>query len=203
MISSRPKVKRAARSRCSGCRKLIAGYQSVSYSSAAMPERLLCWQCYNTEVAQADGLASFQHFDFEPMRLVDCEGTPRQFHFRMRLLGPTVALDAFEHRFGAPAGYRFQIIGDAEEDPLALFGRLVEKIRRGLAVKTLQMGELGLAFAGTVARGRFEWDAAAHTRVPLVVIDGREIAWEQFGQMLMSFEGWQFRLRLLDPSDEA
>jgi hypothetical protein len=40
-------------------------------------------------------------------------------------------------------------------------------------------------------------------RTPLLVIDGREITWEQFGKMLMTFEGWQFKLQLLDRSDEA
>jgi hypothetical protein len=27
----------------------------------------------------------------------------------------------------------------------------------------------------------------------MLVIDGREVSWEQFGQMLMTFEGWQFK----------
>jgi hypothetical protein len=27
--------------------------------------------------------------------------------------------------------------------------------------------------------------------------------WADFGAMLLAFEGWQFRLELLDPSDEA
>jgi len=39
--------------------------------------------------------------------------------------------------------------------------------------------------------------------LPVVVIDGREFTWEEFGRMLLSFEGWQFRLEILDPTDEA
>jgi hypothetical protein len=35
------------------------------------------------------------------------------------------------------------------------------------------------------------------------VIDGREVSWEQFGQMLMTFEGWQFKLELRDRSEEV
>jgi hypothetical protein len=34
------------------------------------------------------------------------------------------------------------------------------------------------------------------------VIDGQEITWEQFGRMLMSFEGWQFKLEIYDRSKE-
>jgi hypothetical protein len=39
-------------------------------------------------------------------------------------------------------------------------------------------------------------------RVPLLVIDGCEISWEQFGRMLMSYEGWQFKLDIRDRSEE-
>nr|WP_281355946.1 hypothetical protein [Azoarcus taiwanensis] len=38
---------------------------------------------------------------------------------------------------------------------------------------------------------------------PLLVIDGREISWDEFGRMLMAFEGWQFKLDMVDRSDEA
>jgi hypothetical protein len=38
--------------------------------------------------------------------------------------------------------------------------------------------------------------------VPLVVVDGREITWEEFGRMLMTFEGWQFKLEIRDISEE-
>jgi hypothetical protein len=33
-------------------------------------------------------------------------------------------------------------------------------------------------------------------------MSGREISWEQFGRMLMSFEGWQFKLEIRDRSEE-
>jgi hypothetical protein len=39
--------------------------------------------------------------------------------------------------------------------------------------------------------------------VPLLVIDGREITWEEFGRMLMTFEGFQFKLEICDRSEEV
>ena len=51
-------------------------------------------------------------------------------------------------------------------------------------------------------RGLVEWDDASDGRVPLLLIDGREITWEEFGRMLMSFEGWQFKLEMRDISEE-
>jgi hypothetical protein len=103
------------------------------------------------------------------------------------------------------SGYRIlcgQIIGDPEEDLLALFGRLVEKIRRALSIKHLKQGSLGLQVADQVVRGRIEWDQDEDGRAPLLVIDGREITWDHCGHMLMTFEGWQFKLEILDKSEE-
>ena len=35
-----------------------------------------------------------------------------------------------------------------------------------------------------------------------LIIDGREVTWDEFGRMLMSFEGWQLKLNLADKSEE-
>jgi hypothetical protein len=52
-------------------------------------------------------------------------------------------------------------------------------------------------------QGMVESDRDHDGRVPLLVIDGREITWDEFGHMLMSFEGWQFKLNLADKSEEV
>jgi len=38
--------------------------------------------------------------------------------------------------------------------------------------------------------------------MPLLVIDGREVSWQEFGRMLMAFEGRQFRMVISDLSEE-
>jgi len=53
-----------------------------------------------------------------------------------------------------------------------------------------------------VVRARIEWDDTQDGRLRPLVIDGREIDWDQLGRMLMSDEGWQFKLTLADKSDE-
>ena len=188
---------------CSTCGRITAGHESVSYGSIEKGYRLLCYRCFNIETAQLDGLDKFEHLDFEPIRLVDCSGQSHDFHFKTRLFGPGIAMDAYELRKGHPAGYEFQIIGDPEEDLMALLGRLVEKIRRALSVKHLTDSKHGTHLADhRIVRGRIEWDADQDGHVPLVVIDGRELTWDELGHMLMSCEGWQFKLEIRDPSDE-
>ena len=151
-------------------------YDIINYGSVDAGYRELCTKCFNTEVAESGGLDRFEHAELAPVEVTDCDGEAHVFHFRTRLFGPGVALDAFEVRDGDPAGYQFQVIGEPEDDPLALLARLIEKIRRALSIKDVKVGRLGLQIADhQVVRGRIEWDEAEEGRVPLLVVDGREI----------------------------
>jgi hypothetical protein len=189
--------------RCDGCSQITPSYDIVNYGSIEHGYRHLCSQCFNREVAALDGLEGFEHTRFEPVVLADCAGTVHTFHFRTHLFGTGVALNAFELRDGNPAGYRYQIIGNPEDDLLVLLGQLIEKIRRALSTTHLIDSEHGLQIADRqLVRGMIEWDDAHDGRVPLLVIDGREITWNEFGRMLMSYEGWQFKLSIADKSEE-
>jgi hypothetical protein len=187
---------------CSGCGKSVPGYDIIHCGSIEHGYRQLCSQCFNQEIAKLDGLEGFEHVNFTPVGLADCTGEIHEFHFRTRLLGPEVALDAFELRDGHPAGYEFQIIADSGEDRLVLLARLIERIRRALSTKHLRNSDLGLQIADQSVRGRIAWDDAREGRLPLMVVDGREVSWEEFGRMLMSFEGFHFQLDIRDKSEE-
>jgi len=200
---NRAESTRSQQIRCDGCTQITASYDIVNYGSMEGGYRQLCSRCFNKEVAELEGIAGFENAKVEPLGLVDSVGAVHEFHFRARLFGPGIALDAFELRDEHPAGYQFQIIGDPKEDLLVLLGRLIEKMRRALSTKHLADGEHGTQIADhRVVRGRIGWDDAHNGRVPLLVIDGREIDWDEFGRMLMSFEGWQFKLNLVDKSEE-
>ena len=113
-----------------------------------------------------------------------------------------VTIDAFELLDGNPDGYTFQIIGDPEDDLFVLLGRLVQKIRKSLSVKYLVRDEHhGLYIKDMAVCGRIDSAYPEVEREPIMIIDGREISWEDFGHMLMSFEGWQFRMDFIDRSD--
>lgn len=116
-----------------------------------------------------------------------------------------VTLEAFEVQDGDPAGYQFQIIGDPEEDMFAMLGRMVGKIRKALSVKhIIDKGDgHGLQIADMTVQGRIDCDLSDDAHMPCVVVDGQEISWEDFGRMISSFEGWQFKLEILDRSEEC
>ena len=189
---------------CHTCQAPIAGYNSVQVGSLEGGYRPLCSRCYNAEVA-AQGEFDFEHVQFEPIELTDVEGVSHRFDFRLRLLGDErVSLEAFEIQDGAPAGYQFQVLDEVKTDLFAVLARLVERMRRALGLRHLEtLDRFGWVIKDFVVRGRIDCDLDADDRLPLLVIDGREISWEQFGRMLMGFEGWQFKLEIRDRSEEV
>ena len=189
---------------CYTCQEPMAGYESVHYGSLETGYRDLCGRCFNEEVARLGGL-KFEHVRFDSVEMTDAAGEPHQFYFSVRLYGERVALEAFELKGGAPGGYTFEILGDPEGDLFTLMAQLIERMRRALARRHLERdeGSERLQIAELLVRGRIDWDESEDGHLPIVVIDGREVTWEQFGQMLMSYEGWQFKLEIKDPSDEV
>jgi hypothetical protein len=188
---------------CEACGTAVPSYDAVRYGSIERGYRALCTSCFNAEVASALGLEHFEQVRLQPIVMTDCAGEQHEFHFRIRLLGHVMALEAFELEAGMPDGYQFEILGEPDGDPLPLLGSLIERIRRSLSVRYLVRDEDGARIAEQTVCGRIEWDASVDGRVPLLVIDGQDVSWDEFGRMLMSFEGWQFRVAIRDRSEEA
>jgi hypothetical protein len=116
--------------RCSRCGKAFPGYNCVSLGTPEKGYREFCFGCSNTEYAESLGLTEFEHVDFEPIEVADSRGRKHKFHFRTRLFGDGVALDALEMRKGEPAGYEFQV---ADVGRVAVQARDPEPERRSVA----------------------------------------------------------------------
>lgn len=187
---------------CVACGAQVPSYESVSLGSIELGYRQLCSRCFNSEMAVIQGLKNFENFHLEPITLEDVDGVRHEFHFRTHLLGGMLSLEAFEVRDGAPAGYQFQSLSDPQSEILSSLARLIDRMRRGLAVKYLERGALGLQIADEAVRGRIESDEDAGDDMPCVVIDGQKVSWEEFGRIMLTYEGWQFRMELIDRSEE-
>ncbi|WP_342616731.1 hypothetical protein [Rhodoferax sp. GW822-FHT02A01] len=190
---------------CERCGKPAPDHDFIYFGPEA-GTRLLCTQCFNARVAEKAQIDDFDNRALEPISLPDVDGVDHVFHFQATLLGPMVVLDAFELMEGKPAGYQFREIGRPEEERYEQLARLVQKIRGALAAKFLQDGPYGPQIRDMEARGRIESDSSSEgdlftQATPLLVIDGRKVSWEEFGRMLMTFEGFQFKLQISDASD--
>jgi hypothetical protein len=189
--------------RCQACGTAVPSYEIVNFGSADQSYRQLCSQCFNAEVARTHGLDDFENFRLDQIVLRDYAGKAHEFHFRTHLLGTMVSLEAFEVKRGAPSGYQFQILGDPDEEILSLLARLIERMRRALAIRHLKKSRYGLQIAEQTVRARIGSDERSAERTPMLTIDGREVSWEEFGRMLTTFEGWQFRMEIADRSEEV
>lgn len=188
---------------CHTCREPIPPHDMIHYGSIETGYRDLCSRCFNEEVAREGGL-NFEHVRFDPVEMIDVAGVRHEFHFRLHLLGDRVSMESFELQGVEPSGYQFAVIGEPEVDLFALMAQLITRMRRALSVRHLKDdGDgFGLGIADFLVKGHIAWDDEHDGRLPLLVIDGREVSWDTFGRMLMTFEGWQFKLEICDRSEE-
>ena len=192
---------------CEGCGQQTPPFDIVHFGPTDGKYRDICGRCFNTHVASLVGLDDFEHVRLDPISMIDISGTAHEFHFRTHLFGSGVTLDAFELADGVPSGYQFRVMGEPDDDLWQLMARLVEKMRRALALQHIENTPLGVHVTDrNVVRGRVESSDAENDwdlNIPTVVIDGREVSWADFGRMLAAYEGWQFKLEMVDLSDEV
>ena len=50
--------------------------------------------------------------------------------------------------------------------------------------------------------GRFEY-SETNDEIHSVIIDGKVFTWEQLGRMLRAYEGFQFKLKIYDITDDV
>ncbi len=187
--------------RCAICGEPTPDHRTVQYGSQEHGSREVCTRCMNADMAERCGL-DFEHVELEPVTMTDCSGKSHEFHFATHLLGDMMTIDAFELHEGTPCGHEFQVIGSPDDEPFDLMAQLIERIRRALSVSYLSEDPRhGLQIAGQKVCGQITCDLDDDAVGPAVVIDGREISWEEFGRMLGTFEGFHFRLEIVDRSE--
>lgn len=187
---------------CESCKKTVPAYE-ITHLSEQNPLRStpLCGPCFFETMGAHCG-TDFDHATLQPITVSDASGQPHVFHFRHSVCPVGLTLEAFEIKKGNPGGYEFQVLGDFEADPLALFTKLYERIKRELARTHLRKDATGTYVKDMEVRAQITWDDEEDGEVPTVVIDGQEISWRQFGKMMMCFEGWKFKLEIFDKSEE-
>ena len=187
---------------CRDCGQHVAAYDTIHLSLSEKESRVVCTRCFNKRVAGVD----FEHPVFEPVVLADAAGNAHTFHFTTRHGGSHLAVEAFEVEDGHATGYQFQVLDDPDEDPIKVFKRLFERMRRALGRRHIENAEHGPQIAksaeGWIVRGRIDRDQDEDGRVPLLIVDGRSYTWEEMGHMLATFEGFEVKMEIHDKSEE-
>ncbi len=191
-------------STCDSCNATLQAHNNIILKIGDGYQHL-CTSCYNEVMSEYHGV-DFENVGFDPIDLVDKEGVEHTFSFHTRLFGDKVAMEAFEELEGDKSGYQFQVIGRTKDDILSLYQSLYEKMKRGLEQKhiepnnLIQWSEFSITDPGIV-RGHIT-SAIDDASTPMVIIDGHEVSWDDFGKMVATYVGFNFKMELFDKSEE-
>ncbi len=95
------------------------------------------------------------------------------------------------------------MIADAEQDLFVTFQTLFERIRRELGRRHIEPEGSGYRITqDDVVRGQITDDPDSVEQMPLLIIDGKPITWEELGRMVAPNAGFRFKLEIFDRSEE-
>ena len=190
---------------CDSCKEALRAHNSI-HLKIGDDYQHLCLNCYNEVMSEHHHDINFENVGFDPINLSDKDGAEHTFTFHTRLLGDQVAMEAFEEMEGDKAGYQFQVIGRTKDDILSLYQSLYEKMKRALNQKHIEPNELTSwpeysITRNDIVRGHITSDINDGS-TPVVIIDGHEISWDEFGKMVATYMGFNFKMELFDQSEE-
>lgn len=119
--------------------------------------------------------------------------------YRVRRVPTGVTVQLGDDAARAGEGYEFGVLGDHDADVTVLAAAVRRHAEVEMGRRYLEPGHGGMRWdlAGDEVAGRLEWDP--DDGPVRVVVDGRVLTWEEFGQALASLEGWRFRLLIEEP----
>lgn len=188
-------------SKCQRCGHNILAYEKGVHLQSKPVEELLCTDCFNNEMAV---ICDVQLEDIET-RIINIQGRGRKKHtfYISRMVFPMgISLEAIEIQNGEARGYKTSVKGSLDCDQSELIEELMKKIKKVVSKKYIVLEKVGWEKKNCIKKdevvGRIEWDEKHRGRLPLIIVDGKEYTWEQLGEMMMSFEGWDFKLKIFE-----
>lgn len=189
---------------CERCEKTCRDNGMVTLSeSEGRHYETICGDCYNVDMAEALGVENFK--DFEPNLIQkDSDGKECRFEIRKMIHETGINWEAIEF-IDDEIGYSFEVHQDFEEASNQAVMQLIKKVKEGISKKYIKKilfsGQESLSFNGDTVEGKIEWDDNYDGRIPKFKIDGVDYTADQVGHMLMAYEGWNFELKIKEPTD--
>lgn len=161
-----------------------------------------CDRCADRRISPAMGLPLLP----DPPTPLVLTGPDRRRHtlvFRIWRAPTGICVELHETRRGGREGYQFAVLGAHDANVAELIDRVLEHARTEIGRCYLRrdrsLGGWQLGDDDQVA-GRISYNPNGGP--PRVVIDGRELSWDEFGDALSSYEGWRFRLVIDERCDD-
>ena len=192
------------RNKCDSCSTDLKPHGSIFIGLGQESQQHLCFNCYNDMMADYLNI-DFETIAFDDIDLDDSDGVIHRFSFYTHIAGDNAGMEAIEQKDDESQGYQFYVISDVEEDLLVLYKKLYERMKRCLSQKHIEESDNNpyrFTDRDTV-RGYVAYDPnKGEDDIPMVVIDGKEITWLEFGKMVSTYEGFNFKLEIFDKTEE-
>lgn len=189
--------------RCERCGKVIR--ESIHITDDKGQNYILCHDCNNAMVAERLGINNFVDFT-RSYRAKDTDGIEHVFEISKEVFFTGIQWKAVEVKNGEIEGYRFAVYTGLDDDPVEGLQKLYEKINNGLSRKYIEQkefqGQTLYSLIDDKVAGRIEWDDQYDSRIPKLIINGKTYTWEQLGNILMGYEGFNFHLKLVEAGDD-
>ena len=187
---------------CTECGMKPGDGEGVNLRMSETVDRFFCVRCAKAAMACRSFKSYFEYPEFAPLTMAQGDGRVHRFEFSTHREGTGLEIQMWEvDKRGE--GYELAILGDFDADPLELFRSLKARMRRALGRRHLEVRDGALAIRPEgVVRALIDRDDESEEDLPVLVIDGRPVTWEDFGRMLLRHEGWQFKLEMYDLSEE-
>jgi hypothetical protein len=164
-------------------------------------EAQLCDACYNDRASALTGSPPLPRPP-PPIVITGPDGRSHRLTYRVLRAPAGVEVKLEETGVEPGEGYDFAVLGDHDAEVAPLLRQVRTVAEREVARQYLEPAEHGGGWRvtdGDEVLGRFIWSDEGAAGAPFdVVVDGRTLSWEQFGEALSAYEGWNFRLLIED-----
>lgn len=132
----------------------------------------------------------------------DIDGNEHKFIFEPYACPTGKAMKAYEVKNCQRKGYEFTVIENFNANSEYLRGNLTSKIKQAILEKHIEYDEkahtwspINAILKGRIASRRCESDFDLE---PVIVIDGNELSWEEFGRTMLVQEGFDFKIEFIN-----
>lgn len=162
----------------------------------------LCDRCFDDRIAAGTGLPRLPDAP-PPVALADADGRFRTMIYRLSRGPAGISARLVEQDPPPGGGYEFEEFGDHDADPKILLDLVTVRANAEMARRCLTRTDSG-RWEICHDEGRLADEVVGRIETvgpfgPLtLVVDGHAVSWDELGQALSPYEGWQFALRITD-----
>ena len=178
---------------------IICGKPSFITLSSGEEESDYCLDCYNELLTNAYE-TNYDQFSPISFNFQDNEGILREFEISKMILPVIVKWIAEE----VEGNYKFELMADLDDDDQYVISKLKEKIIKGVNSKSLETKTFNgcdMLFLNQKGVVNIEYDENTDD-LPRFIIDGEVFTLEEFGRLLMTYEGYVLKYKIIEDSED-